>query len=100
MEVVWFTPIDERHRHTGNCSQIVGGELQGPAAGIAICRCTEDDAFYLYGCDAEWVPITDTWHESLEDAKRQAEFEYAGVSLTWQTLPKNRMDLSGGSGGI
>jgi hypothetical protein len=38
----------------------------------------------LFGCDKEWHHITDTWHESLEEAKRQAEFEYEGVSATWR----------------
>jgi hypothetical protein len=39
---------------------------------------------YLYSCDENWVPFTDTWHESVEEAKRQAEFEYVGSSVTWQ----------------
>lgn len=78
-----YTPIDERHRHTGNCRQIVAGELMGAAAGLAICRYDGDTSFYLFGCDREWNVLTDTWHETLEDAKAQAEFEYAGVSATW-----------------
>jgi len=27
--------------------------------------------------------VTDTWHETLEGALRQAEFEYEGVTATW-----------------
>jgi hypothetical protein len=34
--------------------------------------------------DKDWQFITDTWHESLEEAFRQAEFEYEGVSKTWR----------------
>lgn len=86
MGVVCYTPIDERHFHTGNCSQIVADKLQGPAAGLLICRCDEEDAFYLFGCDSDWVPVTDTWHKTFVEAQQQAEFEYAGVSLTWQIL--------------
>ena len=33
--------------------------------------------------DETWQPVTDTWHETLEDAKHQAEFEYEGVASTW-----------------
>src|SRR5687767_10784436 len=34
-KVICFTSIDERHRPTGNCKQIVAGVLQGPATGLA-----------------------------------------------------------------
>jgi hypothetical protein len=83
-KVVLYTSIDERHRDTGNCRQIVAGELMGAAAGLAICQYKGEDSFYLFGCDQDWNTVTDTWHETLEDAKAQAEFEYEGVSATWQ----------------
>lgn len=72
--VVLFTPIDERHRHTGNCRQVVAGELMGPAGGLAICQYEGETSYYLFGCDEGWDTLTDTWHETLEDAKAQAEF--------------------------
>jgi hypothetical protein len=81
--VVCFTPIDDRHRHTGNTRQIVGGVLLGPAAGLAICQYDGDTAYYLFGCDENWTSRSDTWHESIEDAKDQGEFEYEGTKLTW-----------------
>jgi len=58
--------------------------LQGPAAGLAICHHEGEDCFYLFGCDSSWNTVTDTWHQSLDDALAQAEFEYEGVSKTWQ----------------
>jgi hypothetical protein len=82
--VVLFTPIDERHRPTGNCRQIVTGVLQGPAAGLAICQYEGDGSFFLFGCDEHWSNITDTWHRSIEEAMGQAEFEYEGVAATWE----------------
>jgi hypothetical protein len=82
-KVICFTPIDSRHRHTGNCRQIVDGVLKGAAAGLAICQYEGEDSYFLFGCDAEWNSVTDTWHQTLEDAKEQAEFEYEGVSETW-----------------
>ena len=82
--VVMYTPIDERHRHTGNCRQIVADVLMGAAAGLAICKSEEEGAYYLFGCDENWQTLTDTWHQSIDDAKKQAEFEYEGVTATWQ----------------
>ena len=82
--VVCFTPIDQRHRHTGNCRQIRDGAVQGPASGLAICQYPNETGYFLFGCDANWKVISDTCHQTLEDAKDQAEFEYSGVSSTWQ----------------
>jgi hypothetical protein len=82
-KVICFTPIDERHQPTGHCKQIVAGLLQGPAAGLAIGCYPDAAGYYLFGCDAAWQIMTDTWHPSLEDAKSQAELEYAGVWATW-----------------
>jgi hypothetical protein len=81
--VICYSPIDKRHRFTGACKQIVAGQLMGAMAGLAICQYDGEDAFYLFGCDAEWQTITDGWHQTLDEAKRQAEFEYEGISKTW-----------------
>lgn len=82
--VIYFAVIDSQVQPTGNCEQIVNGVLQGPAFGLAICQYEGENSFYLFGCDEDWQSITDTWHKTLEDAKDQAEFEYAGVSKVWQ----------------
>jgi len=84
--VIRWSVIDERHRPTSSCQQVVDGELQGPAAGLAICRHDDEEACYLFGCDEEWNAVTDTWHETLEKALQQAEFEYEGVSETWNVV--------------
>lgn len=81
--VLCYTPIDQRHRFTGACKQIVRGELMGPMAGLAICQYAGEEAFYLFGCDSDWQDVTDTWHQTLQEAQQQAEFEYEGVSKTW-----------------
>jgi len=85
-KVICYTPIDDRHKFTGNCEQIVAGKLMGPMAGLAICQYAKDNAFYLFGCDSEWNSATDTWHQSIEEAKDQAEFEYQGTMDTWTQI--------------
>lgn len=83
-KVICSTLIDERHRHTGNCKQIVGGVLQGSAAWLAICQYDGADSYYLFGCHPPTDTLTESCHQSLENAKEQAEFEYEGVSDTWE----------------
>jgi hypothetical protein len=84
--VVRWAVIDTRQRPSGNCRQVVAGELQGPAARLAICQGERETGYYLFGCDAAWNTKTDTWHETLEGAMGQAEFEYAGVTATWNVM--------------
>jgi hypothetical protein len=88
--VVAHARLDARQRPTGNAYHHANGAVPGPAAGLAICR-LEEGGFYLFGCDAEWNPVTDTWHETLDDALHQAEFEYEGVGATWE-WPDGRQD--------
>ena len=82
-KVICHTLIDQRHRFTGACKQVVSGQQKGPMFGLAICQYTEGKDFYLFGCDALWRCQTDTLHLTLDEAKEQAEFEYEGTSGTW-----------------
>jgi hypothetical protein len=60
--------------------------LVGPAAALAICQYEGEDGFYLFGCNGAWQVVTDTWHSTLDEAIRQAEFEYPGISACWKSL--------------
>jgi hypothetical protein len=83
LNVVLCTPIDERHRYTHGSRHMIGGVPWGPAAGLAICQDEGSDSFYLFGCDEHWHNVTDTWHETIDEAMSQADFEYEGVASTW-----------------
>jgi hypothetical protein len=83
-KVVLFTVIDDRHLPTGSCRHEARGIPQGPASGLAIARYSDDEGFYLLYCDSNWNCLTDTYYLTIEQAKAQAEFEYTGVSETWQ----------------
>ncbi len=74
--------LDSRQRATGQTNHIVDGATLGTISGLAIC--SADGGFYLFYCDSEWNDLTDTWHLTIEDAKDQAEFEFEGVSSTWE----------------
>jgi hypothetical protein len=53
----------------------------GPPAALAICQYEGEQSCYLFYCDAEWNVVTDTWHESVAQAMKQADFEYSGISF-------------------
>lgn len=51
--------------------------------GLAVCR-EPEGGLYRFGCGAEWQGITDTWHETLDDALDQADYEHEGRALRWE----------------
>ena len=69
--------------HAGNTRHEVAGERVKAASRLAIAHYPGQAGFYLFGCDDSWSVMTDTWHESLEGAIAQAEFEYAGSYNAW-----------------
>jgi hypothetical protein len=53
-------------------------------AGFAICQPEKEPGYYLFSCDANWKEFADTWHESIDDAIDQAEYECNGISKLFQ----------------
>ena len=54
-----------------------------PTVRLAICKYENEEGYYLFGCNSNWDSVTDTLHETLEDAIEQAEWEYEGLSGIW-----------------
>lgn len=51
---------------------------------VAVEIVEEEGAFYLLRLNEAGDCIADTWHESLESAKAQAEFEFSVQSGDWK----------------
>ena len=81
--VICYTPIDRKHKKTGQTIHRSGEREIEDAKGLAICQYDGDGAYYLFGCDENWECQSDTCHQTLLDAKEQAEFEYVGTAHSW-----------------
>jgi len=68
---------------TGNTQHFAGDKLLGMAYGLAICKYETKNGYYLFYCDDKWIELADTWHQTIEDAQDQAEYEYAGITNNW-----------------
>jgi hypothetical protein len=80
--VLRYTIVDDCVTPTGNTvHRFHPSGVMGPPAASAICQYDGEACCYLFYCDAEWNVMTDTWHESMAAALRQAEFEYAGIAF-------------------
>jgi len=70
---------------TGNTQHFAGTKLLGVAYGLAICKDKSTNGYYLFYCDDQWIEFADTWHETIEDARDQADYEYAGITNNWMS---------------
>ncbi len=76
--VLYYTRIDERHAPRKGTATI--------PYGLAICD-VEGSGIFLFTCEEDWMPLFDSWHETVAEAKRQAAFEFEGVESTWEQPP-------------
>lgn len=86
VQVICWSPIDDRHVVTGSCHQSLNGASVSPYAGVAIAQRPDEATAFLFYCDDRWRPVTDTFHMSIAKAKEEAEREFNGVGKTWIEL--------------
>lgn len=83
-KILFWTVLDHRHKSTDKTKHFINGKYQTNFHGLVIAIYEEAEGTYLFYCDSEWVVLTDTYHESVEEAKEQAEFEFEGTKSTWE----------------
>ena len=75
--------LSERHPPTGATLHYREGVLLPPPAALQIARYPSDTGFYLLYLDGDGNEQTDTWHETLEAAQHQAQFEFGVTPSEW-----------------
>jgi hypothetical protein len=68
---------------TSRTRHVVEGEAEGAFAALAIGRYPDAEGYYLFYLDPSGDAVTDTYHDTLEGAVAQADYEYIG--LTWRS---------------
>lgn len=51
------------------------------------------DGIFLYRLTTEGVFITDTWHQSIGEAKDQAKYEFDNEPSQWKEIPESYTEL-------
>jgi hypothetical protein len=54
---------------------------------LRIAQYPSDPGFYLLYCDGDGREMTDTYHDSLEEAMAQAEWEFETKEGEWEIMP-------------
>jgi hypothetical protein len=82
-EVLHEIVLDARHGATGATRHFRDGRLLPPPSKLQIVRFPGDDAVHLVHLDPNDCEQTDTWHESVEDAREQARLEFGVEGKHW-----------------
>lgn len=64
---------------TGKTRHTVNGTVVGSFAALALAQYDDDSGIYLFYCDKDWNVVTDTYHDDIDGAVAQAEFEFVPV---------------------
>ena len=81
-KVICTAIVEKGVRPTGATTHTGPDGVIPPANALAIV--TGEASVFLFYCDHQWQVLADTWHLSVDNAKAQAEFEYAGISKVWK----------------
>jgi hypothetical protein len=73
-------------RVTGKTRHYRFGRLLAPPRHLEIVQLPESDGYYLLYLDENGFEMNDTWHESLDRAMDQANYEFDLAPNEWQCL--------------
>lgn len=78
--------LDPSHQPTGRTRHYLGEEELPPPVELRIVQYPGDSGYYLFYCDDSGTELTDTYHDSLEEAFDQAEWEFQVRPDEWEVL--------------
>lgn len=67
-----------------------GGQLMPPARVLILLELEDGFGIWRFANDGTFAG--DTWHETLDDAKYQAEFEFGDAKTEWTEIPIDSAD--------
>ena len=74
--------LGDHHLRPGRTRHVVNGKDFPPFVSLEIAQYSNDTGFYLLHICASGE-VADTWHESMEEAMHQAEFEFGLQKNEW-----------------
>jgi len=76
--------LGSSHRPSGKTRHLQGSELLPTPSELRIVKYPGDSGFYLFYCDDTGAEFTDTYHDTLEGALAQAQWEFEVKKNDWE----------------
>ena len=76
LRVVKTVGLGQLHKPTGHTRHHVKGELATHFSELRIAKYEDVPGYYLFYCDEQGNELTDTYHDTLEEAIEQARLEF------------------------
>lgn len=83
-QVLWRVRLGKGHVPTGRTQHLLGGAPAPIPAELRIVQYADDQGCYLFYCDESGKEFTDTYHESVDEAKAQAKWEFEVDPEEWE----------------
>ncbi len=77
--------LSERHQPTGRTVHRLGTEELPAPASLSIVTLDGAEGYYLLYLGESGAELTDTFHESIAQAMKQAEHEFGVLPKDWST---------------
>lgn len=85
--------LSAQNQPTGNTKHFKGQEELPTPHSLKIVRYPDDLGYYLLYFDEQGNELTDTYHEQLEDAVSQAEWEFSVSAEQWTMVQEDETVL-------
>jgi hypothetical protein len=83
-KILFKITLTDKHKPTGRTVHTSNGRLLDPPKALAIAQFPKDPGFYLYYLDSNGKEQTDTYHSTIEQAKKQATYEFGVEEADWK----------------
>jgi hypothetical protein len=85
-EYLYEVKLSDHHQDTGAVTHYYGSEALPLPASLRIMTYSDVDGFYLLYLDAQGDEMTDTYHETLEQAFAMAKREFTIDPADWKRI--------------
>ena len=75
--------IAGKHESTGKTVHYSGNDILPAPHSLQIAQYPGDDGYYLFYLDESGEVLTDTFHDDLQKAMDQAEWEFGAAAEEW-----------------
>jgi hypothetical protein len=78
--------LNPSHALTGKTRHMLGTQPAPTPSELRIVQYPDDAGYYLFYCDDTGKEFTDTYHDTVDKAMAQAEWEFRVRPAEWQSI--------------